>query len=219
VVLIHGYLGGHWGIEERAWPLEWMRRIGLDVALALLPFHALRSGGNPPRVPGADARYNNEGFRQAMWDLRSLIGYLKARGAPAVGVMGMSLGGYATSLLATVEEGLSFAVPIIPLASIADFARDHGRLGGRHESPAQHQALEEASWLVSPFARRSKVASDRMLIVGAEADRITPIAQAERLARHFSAPLHRLYGGHLLQLGRGEAFREIRRLLHRLQLI
>ena len=217
VVLIDGYLGGRWSVEERAWPVAWMRRCGFDVALALLPFHGLR--GRPdlsPRFPGPDPRFTNEGFRQAIVDLRDLIAFLRARGAPSVGVMGMSLGGYTTSLLATVEPSLAFAVPIIPLASIADFARDQGRLGGGEPAVVQHHALEQANWVVSPFARRSLVPGSSMLVVGAEADRITPIAQAERLARHFDAPLHRLAGGHLLQIGRGEAFRAVGRLWRRL---
>jgi pimeloyl-ACP methyl ester carboxylesterase len=73
--------------------------------------------------------------------------------------------------------------------------------------------------VVSPFARPSRVPPERMMIVGADADRITPIAQAERLARAFGAPLHRLPGGHLLQIGRGDAFRAIRRMWHRLGVI
>lgn len=213
VILIHGYLGGRWSVEERAWPIAWMRRRGLDVALALLPFHGLRAHPDgKPRFPGADPRFTNEGFRQAIADLRGLIQILRARGAPSVGVMGMSLGGYSTSLLATLEPDLAFAVPIIPLASIADFARDQGRLGSGSEAVQQHRALERANWVVSPFARPSCVAKERMLIVGAEADRITPITQAERLARHFGAPMHRLVGGHLLQIGRGDAFRAVGRM-------
>jgi pimeloyl-ACP methyl ester carboxylesterase len=221
VVLIHGYLGGSWTTEGRAWPIDWMRRCGLDVAIPLLPFHALRGGppGGPPPFPGPDPRFTNEGFRQAVSDIRALIRWLRARGAPAVGVMGMSLGGYTTSLLATVEEGLAFAVPIIPLASIADFARDQRRLGTGEQVELQHRALEEANWVVSPFARKSLVSPERMLVVGAEGDRITPIAQAERLARHFGAPLYRMPGGHLLQVGRGDAFREMRRLWQRLGLV
>jgi hypothetical protein len=135
---------------------------------------------------------------------------------PQVGVMGMSLGGYTTSLLATVESGLSFAVPIIPLGSIADFARDQGRLGDGDDAVVQHRALEAAHEVVSPFTRPSLVPGDRMLVVGAVADRICPIAHAERVARKFGAPLYRLPGGHLLQIGRAEAFREIRRMWRRI---
>lgn len=221
IVLIHGYLGGSWSTEGRAWPIDWMRRWGLDVAIPLLPFHALRgaSDGRPPPFPGADPRFTNEGFRQAVADIRVLVAWLRARGAPAVGVMGMSLGGYTTALLATIEPDLAFAVPIIPLASIADFARDQGRLGTGGDVAIQHRALEEANWVVSPFARPSLVPPERMLVVGAEADRITPIAQAERLARHFGAPLHRMPGGHLLQIGRGDAFRDVRRLWQRIGIV
>lgn len=221
VVLIHGYMAGQWAVEERAWPIDWMRRRGLDVAIALLPFHAMRGradGGAPP-FPGADPRFTNEGFRQAIADVRAIVGYLRARGAPSVGAMGMSLGGYTTSLLATVEPRLAFAVPLVPLASIADFARDQGRLGDDDRARVQHEALEAANRVVSPFARPSLLPPDRVLVVGAEADRITPIAHAERLARHFRAPLHRLHGGHLLQFGRGEAFREARRLWERAGII
>jgi pimeloyl-ACP methyl ester carboxylesterase len=221
VIVVHGYMAGQWALEERVWPIDWMQRHGLDVAIALLPFHAMRGradGGAPP-FPGSDPRFTNEGFRQAMADVRAIVGMLRARGAPSVGVMGMSLGGYTTSLLATVERDLAFAVPIIPLASIADFARDQRRLGDDAQSRAQHRALEEANWVVSPFARPSLVPASRMLVVGAEADRITPIAHAERLARYFGAPIHRFHGGHLLQFGRSEAFRAVRQLWARIGIV
>lgn len=220
VILVHGYLGGHWSVEEMAWPIEWMARRGLDVALTVLPFHGLRAltSGGPPPFPGPDPRVTNEGFRQGVADIRALLGFLRARGAPSVGVMGMSLGGYTTALLATIEE-LAFAVPLIPLSSVADFARDQGRLGDGPLADAQHRALEDANRVVSPFARAPRVPGERMLVVGAEADRITPIAQAERIARHFGAPLVRLRGGHLLQLWRRDAFRAVRALWQRLGII
>jgi dienelactone hydrolase len=220
VILVHGYMGGFYGIEERAWPVEWLDRIGLDVALPILPFHAMRGDGGPPRFPGSDPRVTNEGFRQAVHDLRALAAYLRARGAPSVGIMGMSLGGYTTALLATLEPELAFAVPMIPLASVADYALEQGRLrGGPAEAELQHAALERAHWVVSPFARRSVVPAERVLVIGARADRITPIAHAERIARHIGAPLVTMAGGHLLQVGRGDAFRAVARLLGALDIL
>lgn len=224
IVLIHGYLGGHHGMEERIWPIRWLHhRLGLDVALFVLPFHGLRAvrgrRGAPP-FPGADPRVTNEGFRQAMGDLRDLIHWLKSRGNRQVGVMGMSLGGYTTSLVATVEPELAFAVPVIPLASMADFARDQGRLGRTPEEAArEHAALERVYAPVSPLHRRLVIDPERVLIVAAEADRITPIHHAERLAEHFEAPLETFVGGHLLQFGRAEAFRRVGRLLGELGVI
>jgi dienelactone hydrolase len=216
-IVIHGYMAGQWAIEERAWPVAWLNRRGLDVAVAVLPFHGVRARaeGGPPPFPGADPRFTNEGFRQAIADLRVLIALLRDRGAPSVGVMGMSLGGYTTSLLATLEDDLAFAVPLIPLASVADFARDQGRLGTPDQAAEQHAAIEGANRVVSPFARPCRVPPERVLVIGAEGDRVTPIAHAERIAGHFGAPLLRVGGGHLVQTWRRQAFRAIRAMLVR----
>jgi pimeloyl-ACP methyl ester carboxylesterase len=217
VIAVHGYMGGHWALEERTWPVRTLNQWGLDVALAVLPFHGLRArpGESAPPFPGGDPRVTNEGFRQVVTDLRSLIGVLRDRGATRVGVMGMSLGGYSTALLATLQADLAFAVPLIPLASVADFARDQGRLGTGENATLQHAALEAANHIVSPLARPSLVPPERVLIVAAEEDRVTPIAHAERLAAHFGVPLLRVHGGHLLQTWRATAFREMRAMLRR----
>jgi len=212
VIAIHGYMGGQYRIEERAFPVRWMLRRGFDVALVNLPFHAHRTredGGAAPLFPGSDPRYTIEGCRQAVHDLRGLAGYLRGRGAPSAGVMGMSLGGYTTALLATLDADLSFAIPIIPLASFADFAREQGRLGSGAEADEQHKAFEDAVRVVSPLARPSLVTKERTLTLAASHDQITPARHAERLAAHLGGRLVIFPGGHLLQFGRGDAFREI----------
>jgi dienelactone hydrolase len=220
VLLLHGYRSGQWALEERMWPIEWLFAKGLDVVLPVLPFHAVRAPSlGAPLFPGSDPRITNEGFRQAVLDLRGLAHHLLDRGAPDVGVMGMSLGGYTASLLATVEPRLSFAVPMIPLASIAHMARSLGRFtGSPAEQRAQFEALEAAHRAVSPLGRTPRVDPARMLVLAAEGDRITPIDHARWLAQHFSAPLHVFQGGHILQFGRGDAFRAVGRLLGRLGL-
>lgn len=223
MILIHGYLGGQYLAEERVWPVQWLYKKGLDVALFVLPFHAVRGEPErrgPPPFPGADPRMSNEGFRQAIGDLRSLVGWLRDRGHPEVGVMGMSLGGYTTSLLATIERELAFAIPVIPLGSLADFAREQGRLGkGGSEELQQHAALDRVHRLVSPLHREPQLPPERVLVIGAEADRITPIAHARRLASHFRAPMETWPGGHLLQLGRSRSFRRIGRYIVELGIV
>ncbi|MFO0736745.1 MAG: hypothetical protein U0270_12750 [Labilithrix sp.] len=219
VIAIHGYMGGAWLIEENAWPIEWLNRRGLDVALPVLPFHAgrgaARRGG--PTFPSSDPRMTNEGFRQAVTDLRSIVQFFRARGAPHVGVMGMSLGGYTTALMATVveEAEIDFIMPLIPLASLADFAREQGRLGVGSNADEQHVALERANFIASPFARPLRLPRARALVVGAEHDRITPVHHAERIARHFECDIRTVGGAHLIQLGRGDAFRALATMLER----
>lgn len=204
VVCIHGYLGGHYAIEARKFPVDWFFSHGLDVALPVLPHHAVRGarGGGPPPFPSADPALTNEGFRQVIRDLRVLITHLRARGAPWVGVVGTSLGGYTTALLATLERDLAFAVPVVPLASVADFARDHGELGAGEGAATLHAAFERANAVVSPYTRPSLVAPERAFVIGADYDAITGVGHAERIAGHLDARLDVCGGGHLLQLWR-----------------
>jgi pimeloyl-ACP methyl ester carboxylesterase len=219
-LLLHGYRAGQWSFEERAWPIAWLFEKGMDVALPVFPFHGVRGRKRgAPLAPGSDPRMTNEGFRQAVLDVRTLVHHLLTRGAPSVGLMGMSLGGYTAALTATIEPRLSFVVPMIPLASIAESARHTGRFVG---TPAQQQrqleGLEAVHRVVSPLARPARVAPERVLVLGAEGDRITPIAHARRLAEHFGAPLEVFAGGHILQFGRADAFRAAGKLLGRLRL-
>lgn len=217
VVAVHGYMGGQWLVEENAWPIEWLLRRGLDVALPVLPLHASRNGARrgAPGFPSSDLRVTNEGFRQAVADIRTLVRWLRERGAPHVGVMGMSLGGYTSALVATVTTEIDFVMPMIPLASLADFAREQGRLGSGVQMEELYDGLERAHRVVSPLARPLALSKTRALVVGAEFDRVTPATHASRLSRHFDCEMVTIAGGHLVQFGRSSAFRALGELLER----
>lgn len=213
VVLIHGYMAGPFALEERIWPLAAFERAGLDVVLFTLPFHGQRARngfGAVPEFPGEDPRLNVEGFRQAVFDLQNLIDWLLAQRHARVGVIGMSLGGYTAALLATVEPRLDFVVPIIPLSSLGDVAREQGWLSSApEEASREHALLNDIYRRVDPVARPSLIPPERCLVVAAKADRVTSAGHARRLSVHLRAPLHSFYGSHLLQLGRAEAFARI----------
>jgi pimeloyl-ACP methyl ester carboxylesterase len=216
-ILVHGYLMGRLPVDERVWPIAEFDQIGLDAAMVVLPFHGLRadrSRSGRPDFPGRDPRIANEGFRQVVAEIRALAAWLRSEGHPAVGVIGMSLGGYTAALAATVEPRLDFVVPIIPLASLADFAFEQGSLSESPELRArEHALLERAYAVASPLARAPVVPAERVLVLGGKADRITPLSHAKRLARHFGTPLATWNGGHLLQLGRSEAWNRIAELV------
>jgi pimeloyl-ACP methyl ester carboxylesterase len=220
-ILIHGYMAGSYQVEQRLWPMQRLLRSGYDVALFTLPFHGVRANAGrrgAPEFPGSDPRFSNEGFRQIIQDLQNFVHWLRERGHPEIGVMGMSLGGYTAALLATVEPGLSFCVPVIPLASLADFAREQGELSAAPEVAArEHALLERIYRVVSPLDRKSLIGPSRTLVVAAKADRITPVAHARKLAAHFGSQLVSWHGGHLLQLGRNAAFRRVETLLRDLR--
>lgn len=215
-VCIHGYRGGNFFLEERAFAARYFYEHGLDVALFTLPFHGLRAPDGPPRWPGPNIGRLNEGFGQAMSDLRALVAWLRQRNGARILVMGMSLGGYSTSLYSTVEP-VEFAAPMIPVGSMADLFWDWGQ-GGKARDRAEREGvtvelLREAMKIHSPLERRPRVPSDRMLVVVAHADKIAPPEHGVRLAQHFGCDEIRFPGGHLLQVGRGAAFDE---LVHRM---
>lgn len=217
VILVHGYMMGRLALEERLWPLAALDAHGLDCAFTVLPLHGRRSDPRRtgrPEFPGRDPRTALEGFRQAVTDLRELARYLRQRGHRAVGAMGMSLGGYTVALAATVEPALDFVVPVIPLASLADLAREQGDLPEAPETNAIEHGLQEAALApVSPVHRKPLVPPERMLVLGAKADRITPLAHARRLATHFRARLVTLPGSHLVHIGRASGFERVFELL------
>jgi pimeloyl-ACP methyl ester carboxylesterase len=201
VVAIHGYGAGWPRLEPLAWPLRAWRDAGVTVALPTLPFHGPRkpAGERMPPFPGLDPRFTNDGFRQAVHDLTALIGWLRSQGYGPISLAGMSLGGYTAALLATLLPELASVSLIIPLASLADFARLQGRLGGGESADALHAGLEAVYRPTSPLSRPPRIAPERVRIWATRGDRITGVAHAERLGRHFGVEPTVVPGSHLVQ--------------------
>jgi pimeloyl-ACP methyl ester carboxylesterase len=217
VICIHGFGGGAFFIEEQAWQVSRLFALGLDVALFTLPFHgrrAPRHWGAPMFPVAEDIGRTNEGFGQAIWDLRGLMAWLRAEGAPAVGVAGMSLGAYTTALLATVEPQLDFAIKSIPMADITDAVVAHDRMRGLEIDVAIQNASRQALAIHTPLMRAPVIDGARVLVMGAEQDRITGHWQAAELARHFGGALRIVGGSHLFHLGRRETLQSIQSFLN-----
>jgi hypothetical protein len=217
-VLLHGYMAGVYAIEERVWPVRQLFDSGMDVVISVLPFHGPRRsearGIRPPAFPSSDPRFTIEGLRQLVRDHTALFDYLLAGRVSSLGVMGMSLGGYGSALLATLDDRLSFAVLLIPLAAIEDFALTHGRFtGSSEEQEAQRAAMLTAQHTVSPFARPSLVKRDRTFLIAGESDFVTGASHARRLGEHFEIPVSTFEGGHLLPFGRSRAFAPVLEML------
>ncbi len=212
IICLHGYQGGSFFIEERAFQARWLYSRGADVLLFTLPFHGARADRDAPSWPSPSAVRSNEGFAHAIHDLRALVRWLRARdGAEQqrIAVVGMSLGGYTTALWGTVDE-LDFIAPLIPVASWPDLWWAHGE--GRAERQRAErdgislELMTRAMDIVAPLARRPMLAPERVLVLSARGDRIAPPDHAERLAQHFGGVHLGFAGSHVLQLGRRDAF-------------
>ena len=126
LIVIHGYGMGRPAIDARAFDVVRLHEhLGLDVALVTLPLHGKRAAGRRSGAGFLDAHplATNAAFEQAVWELRRLAGWLRAQGSPALGVHGMSLGGYTAALFASIERGLACVVPLVPAVSLQAVSR------------------------------------------------------------------------------------------------
>jgi len=225
VICIHSWCGGLLPFEERVFGASTLYRAGLNVALFTMPFH----GGRTPSTasfpgqlfPSRDLQRSNEAWGQAVADLRVLMAWLRdEHGVGPIGVTGISLGGYTTALLASIEPSLAFAVPIVAPASFADILWHHGAgRAGRAEAERSGVTVDDMRrlWAVhSPLMRPLAIAKERTLIVWGEGDRVVPSVHQLALWEHWNRPAIRAFsGGHILQFGRLWYIRAIRKWLDR----
>jgi pimeloyl-ACP methyl ester carboxylesterase len=234
IVLLHGWGGGNHWVTARTFVVPYWLRHGFDVAAFVLPYHGDRAPATQqlgPRsgglFPSPNPVRTNEGFGQAIYDLRALAMFLRSRGASAVGAMGMSLGGYTTALWASVAGtqdpgGADFAVAMIPAVDMAKLMWRHGETSPTRKRAASagitEDLLADAFAVHAPMTRPPRLPRERLAVIAGRGDRITPPDHAEALAKHWDVGIEWFDGGHLAQIGRNDALRTIRRQLGALDL-
>jgi pimeloyl-ACP methyl ester carboxylesterase len=210
IVLVHGFAMGYTPLDARAlFAAEWFAR-GLDVALYTLPLHGARAPRDS-RFPGdgfatSDVARLNGVLRQAVHELACLVGLLRAESAAPVGVLGLSIGGTISALLAARDPELDFVIPMAPPACLGDLA---WRLAaGARSRPLEASGLgadelRTCFRLVSPLAYPLRVPRERVLLVAGRGDRIVPPDHPQALWRHWGEPaIHWFGGSHLAPFGR-----------------
>ncbi len=99
LVCIHGIRMGTLSKSLIRFRPEYLHdELGLNLLMPVLPLHGPRDTGliSGERTLSGDVMDTLHTGEQAVWDLRRLIGWLReSEGAPAVGALGHSLGGYA----------------------------------------------------------------------------------------------------------------------------
>ncbi|MFK7896213.1 MAG: alpha/beta hydrolase family protein [Myxococcota bacterium] len=202
MICTNGYRMGHAAIDVGLFE-RFHERLGLNVVIPVLPLHGPRkiSWHSGTGFLGLDVLDTVHAEAQSIWDMRRLLSWVKAQEAPGVGAIGLSLGGYTTALFASVAEGLSCAIPGIPLADIP-------RMVSRHGAAHQFRYAEEAGFdldrirevmrVVSPLTLKPRVPLAGRMIFGATADRLVTPDHVRDLWRHWDEPEIVWYnGGHV----------------------
>jgi pimeloyl-ACP methyl ester carboxylesterase len=213
LIFVHGYYASPYWLNSRMFALPWMFRQGYDILLFTLPFHGKRARAADP-FSGYGFVANgvagvNEAMLQSVLELRIVVSELLRRGAPAVGISGLSLGGYLSALLACVEERLAFCIPNSPLVAPTDMALEWLslrwllRLSMRLQGVDVHDMRHELA-LHSPLSFQPRIPGNRLLIIGGAGDRFTPPRYVRLLHEHWKGShLHWYPGNHLIHLQRG----------------
>ncbi len=228
ILLLHGWGVGSRRLHEVEFSIGTLfRRLGLDVYFYVAPFHGLRrpAGFRSGELhPSIDIIRSNEAFVQTVQELRALITMIKAERSAPIGVMGSSLGGYTSALLASIDDRLEFAVPIIAPASLADLFWERSA-GEPIQARARAMGLTierfRAAWAMhSPLSYSPKIALSHRLIIDASDDALVPRAHVDVLWEHWQRPRRfEFAGGHILQVGRRAYVRELSRWFRELGLL
>lgn len=228
LLLTHGWGVGHWWMHRHEYDVPYLfHQLGLDVYFYVAPFHGRRTpsqalvGGQ--LHPSSDMIRTNEAFIQTATELRSLISAILGRNSAPLGMMGSSLGGYTSALLASIDDRLNFVIPVLPPASMAHLLWDHGRkdeLRTRVEALGMTRERFHQFWsLHSPLSHTPKVPWERRLIITGLGDTVVTADHTRDLWEHWDRPRHfRFAGGHAWQLQRERYHREIGRFLREIGL-
>ncbi len=220
--VIHGFGASDFRLNSQFFRLEWFYRQGYDILMYVIPFHGKR--GNRGLIDGAGIFAGglsnlNEGIAQAVHDFRAFVDYLEGTGVEQIGVTGLSLGGYVSSLLAAVDPRLKIVVPNAPVTHISELVRDwfpaNILLAASLRAFGIPQEEAAASVAVhSPLNYAPVVGRDRLMIIGGLGDRLAPPEQSRLLWEHWGRPrLHWFPGNHVIHTGRSAYIGEMRRFM------
>ena len=225
LIFVHGYLLDDPRVNSRAFCLPWLFRMGYDVLLPSLPFHGPRAERLHPYSGygffGGGLARTNESMLQGVSDLRVWTQELLNRGAPQVGISGLSLGGYMTAMLSTVESRLAFAIPNSPVVAAADMAMEWQPLGGLMRRSVltdgwTFSELRQSMALHSPLSRPPRLDAGRLMVIGGAGDRFTSPRFVSLLHQHWAgSDVHWFPGNHLLHLQQGRYLRLMKKFMDR----
>ncbi len=205
LVCVHGFGMGTPLVNLSGFPVRLLHdELGLNLVFPCLPLHAARgatrlSGGE---VLSPDYLRLVHLFAQGAWDVRRLVSWIRTRGGERVGLYGVSLGGYVSSLVAGLEDGLACVIAGIPMVDFPLAAQDNMPWIMRRyddEFALDWRLVRAITHVVSPLALAPRVPREGRFIYAGIADRVVKPEHPRALWRHWGEPeIHWYSGGHVL---------------------
>lgn len=219
IAVIHGFMADPYWMNRMFFALPWFYKQGYDILLYTLPHHGKRAARSSPFSGHGffanGTAHISESFAHAVHDFRIFLDYLESEGVSKVGVTGISLGGYTTALLASVEDRLEFAIPNVPVVSLADLVLEWFPLNlsikamlkatGTSVRDIRHELAVHSALTYQP-----RLPKERLMVIAGAGDRLAPPKHARLLWDHWDRPrIHWFPGNHLVHLDKGKYLKEM----------
>ncbi|WP_158018884.1 alpha/beta hydrolase [Mycobacterium basiliense] len=226
--VIHGFMGSSYLLNGLFFSLPWYYRAGYDVLLYTLPFHGKRAEKFSPFSGYGYFSSGLSGFAesmaQAVHDFRSILDYLQHTGVQRIALTGISLGGYTSALVASVENRLEAVIPNCPVVTPADLfdqwfpASKLVRLG-LLLSKISREELNAGLAYHGPLNYRPLLPVQRRMIITGLGDRMAPPDHAVTLWEHWDrCALHWFPGSHVVHVSQLDYLRRMTAFLNGLML-
>jgi pimeloyl-ACP methyl ester carboxylesterase len=222
--VIHGFMGSSYLLNGLFFSLPWYYRSGYDVLLYTLPFHGKRAEKLSPFSGYGYFSGGLSGFAEAMaqavYDFRSIVDYLCHTGVERIALTGISLGGYTSALVSSVENRLEAVIPNCPVVTPAKMfdewfpANKLVRLGLQMSNISRAE-LKAGLAYHGPLNYRPLLPKNRRMIITGLGDRMAPPDQAVMLWDHWDhCALHWFPGSHVVHVSQLDYLRRMTEFLH-----
>ncbi len=217
--VIHGFMGSSYLANGRFFSLPWYYRSGYDVLMYTLPFHGKRAEKLSPFSGFGYFSGGLSGFAEAMaqavHDFRSIVDYLRHTGVGRIALTGISLGGYTSALVASVDDRLEAVIPNCPVVTPSTLfdewfpANKLVRLGLRLSNISRDELTAGLSYHC-PLNYQPLLPKDRRMIITGLGDRMAPPDHAVKLWKHWNhCALHWFPGSHVMHVSQLDYLRRM----------
>lgn len=202
LVCVHGTEMGRAGLDPTLFRARHLHEdFGLNVVLPVLPLHGPRARGRPRGAvfPGENVMDVVHGTAQSVWDVRRVIAWIRAQQPGArIGLNGISLGGYVSALVASLDDDLTCAILGVPPSNLVELLGRHSGLSSDDPRRNTIELARPIGRMISPLSMEPKVPARGRFIYAGVADRIVhPRHQVIQLWEHWGRPdIGWYHGGH-----------------------
>lgn len=202
VVNVHGAGMGKPGMDLRLFRGKWLHHeLGLNVIQPILPLHGARRPKGDTNYPSESIMHNVHGTFQGVADVRRAIAWVRATqpGQP-IGIHGISLGGFTTALVASLETDLACVVlGVAPVDLVLLLEAHHGQGSGYDLRVQNFEVGSRLSSMLNPLKLEPAIPRERRFMYAGIVDRLVDYSDhVAPMVAHWDYPETLVFdGGHV----------------------